>query len=101
MYRITFYTKKFITQQHFEVAEDKATHYHVLKNNRKISEHSNLKNAIESIIENTGNNMELENIINHISFLQNHDTPYICIGITYGDKYGVKLEMKINENYIE
>jgi hypothetical protein len=97
IYRITFHTIG-RNDQHFVTTVNKATHYHILKNNRKIAEHSKLRNAVESIIENAGDNKELQDLIDHIFFLQNPETRYICLGITYGKQYGVKLEMKIADD---
>jgi ADP-heptose:LPS heptosyltransferase len=96
LYRITFHTKGFL-QKHYETTVDKAKHFHVLKNNRKFAEQSKLESAIKSIMLDTGENKELQKLIKHIPILQNPDNKYICIGITYGDKYGVKLEMKPTE----
>lgn len=94
LYRITFLTKGFI-EKHFDSTANKATHYHVLKNNRKIAEHNKLKKAIESIIECEGENKELLDLIDHVPSLQNPESCYICVGITYGEKHGIKIEMKL------
>ena len=94
LYRITFHTVG-RNDQHFDAILEKATHYHVLCNNRKIGESETLINAIEKIIERVGENKEILELIDHIPYLQHPVGFYECIGITYGNQLGIKIEMKI------
>jgi hypothetical protein len=99
VYRITFHTKNFF-QQHFNVTADKATHYHVLQNQKKIGEQSKLHQAIQMILDKTGANKELETLLTRSYFFKDSDPWYKCVGITFYDKesYGLKIEMKFNDN---
>jgi len=98
VYRITFHTKGFF-RQHFDATAEKATHYHVLKNNRKIGESSKLYQAVKVILDDTGGeNEELQKLMERAFFLRQHDPYYQCVGILYMEKYGVKIEMKFNES---
>ena len=100
VYRILFFELKKGTAQHFDSTAAVANHYHITKNNKNIGECSLLRNAVEKLIEDAGDNEELQGLLDHVFFLQNPETRYICIGITYGEKHGVKLEMRVQNDNI-
>jgi len=100
VYRITFHKTKFLFTEHFEATAENANHYHVMKNNRKMGEQSKLWKAIKIILDDTGDNLELKNLIKKEYLLRKHDPVFQCVGITFydNDKYGLKIEMKLSGN---
>ena len=98
VYRITFHSTKFFNTQHYDTTADTANHYHILKQNRKIGEESKLWKAIKVILDDTGENKELVNLMEKAYLLRKPDPYYQCVGIYFDDRHGVKIEMRFNEN---
>lgn len=97
-YRITFHKVKLFFTEHFNnVTLDKANHFHVLRNNKKIGEQSKLHLAIKTIIDDFGENEALKNLMEKAYFLRKPDPYYRCAGIVFMEKYGVRIEMVFNE----
>ena len=101
-YRIAFYTTKLFNLQHVAALSHTANHFHVLKNNKKIAEHSKLWKAINVIIDDIVDNRdnrdsinELQALLDRSHWLAKADELYSCVGVTFMQKHGVKLEMKM------
>ena len=94
-YRIRFFEvkKKPLKKKiYIEAATDKATHYQVFQNNIGKGEFKTLKDAIDLIVEMEGRNKELDNLIEHIYYIQNPTANFITAGIVYTKKHGVRIE---------
>jgi len=94
-YRIKFFiVKGFLKQNHVDTTADNASHFQVCKNNAFLAEFRNLKNAIEKIIEEEGENQELNNLMENIFFIEKPTAMFNTTGITYTQKHGVLIEQK-------
>jgi hypothetical protein len=92
-YRIKFFIcKGFPKKKYIDTTADIATHFQVFKNNIIQKEFNNLKNAIDLIIEQEGQNKELDNLIENIYYIQNPTANFITAGIVYTQKHGVRIE---------
>ena len=94
-YRVKFFGVKGLLRNRIDTTADKATHYQVFLNNKMLSEFKNLKDAIESIIENEGQDQELKNLIDNIYYIQHPTAIFNTAGIVYTQKHGVRIEQKI------
>jgi len=95
-YRIKFY--KVIGFKYFDTNIKEATHYQVFKNNSKIGECLKLIDAVELIIENEGQNRELDLLIDNLYYIQNNNLLFETVGLVYTTKHGVRIEQAIKGN---
>jgi hypothetical protein len=94
-YRIKFFiVKMFPKRTYIDTTADKARHFQLSQNNKLICEFTDLKNAIEKIIEMEGQNHELSNLLENIYYVQNPTAMFTTTGITYTQKHGVIIEQK-------
>jgi hypothetical protein len=98
VYRVIFFKTRMFTLQHFDANAETANHYHVMKNNKKIGEQSELYKAVKMILDDTGENGELQSLMRKAYLLRKPDPLYQCTGITFWDKHGLKIEMKLKES---
>jgi len=99
LYKITFHTTHFFNLQHIDATAETANHFHIYKSKKKIGEQPKLYKAIQVIIDHAGEHPELKGILKVAHFFQKPDPLYQCIGIDFHPKYGVKINMKLNEPY--
>jgi hypothetical protein len=94
-YRVRFFEVKGLLRNRIDTTADKATLYQIFLNNKKQSEFKNLKAAIEFIIENEGQDQELQSLIENIYFVEHPTAKFTTAGITYTPKHGLRIEQKI------
>jgi hypothetical protein len=94
-YRVRFFEVKGLLRNRIDTTADRATHFQVFLNNKKQIEYKNLKDAIEYIIENEGQDQELKNLIDNIYYIQHPTAIFTTAGITYTQNHGVRIEQKI------
>jgi len=95
-YRITFHTVNRAVHINDCVSLPEANHFHIMKNNELIGEQGKLYWALKVLNDSVGFNSEIEEAMKKTNALINNRY-YRCIGITYSEKHGIKIEMKINK----
>jgi hypothetical protein len=95
-YRIRFFlTRGIYKKQYVDTTADKAKCFQVFLNNRFLGEFTKMKNAIELIIAEEGEDQELNSLLENIAYVQCQNSIFITAGITYSKKHGVRIEQKI------
>jgi hypothetical protein len=97
LYRVKFFEVKGLLRNRIDTTADKAALYQIFLNNKKQGEFKNLKAAIEFIIENEGQDQELQNLIENLCYVQNPTANFTTAGITYTQKHGVRIEQIIRD----
>ena len=95
-YRIRFLKVQGLFKKQ-DTTADKATIFQVFLNNKKQNEYTVLKNAIDFIIENEGQNKELENLIENLYYIQQPTALFLTAGIVYTSKHGIRIEQIFRE----
>jgi len=96
-YRITFHQKTKAEHTADFVSLEAANHFHVMRNNTLVAEEGKPYWALTVLNNLVGPNIEVERLMKEISrFMQNKY--FQCMGITFSEKFGVRLEMKLRED---
>jgi len=95
-YRITFHQVSRAVHINDNVSLSEANHFHILRNNEMFGEQGKLYWALKVLSDTIGYNTEIEELMRKTKALINSRF-YKCIGITFCEKHGIKIEMKFND----